>query len=123
MTIPSVLVAIVEDEVSQGKALAHPRAVEGFTTATFPSAEAYFCTAIVPTPLCIIVDLNLPGMSGLDLLDRLLDADGSPPIIVTTAGDETVCERARRLGAFAVFPKPIDGQAQLTALLVLSANR
>jgi hypothetical protein len=42
---------------------------------------------------------------------------------VTTAGDETVCERARRLGAFAVFPKPIDGQALLTALLVLSANR
>jgi FixJ family two-component response regulator len=122
MTMPSVLVAIVEDDASQGKALAHLLAAEGFTTATFRSAQAYLCTAIIPAPLCIIVDVGLPGMTGLDLLNQLLDADSSPPIILTTA-DETACEQARRLGAFDAFAKPIDGHALLSALIALSANR
>jgi hypothetical protein len=59
MTIPSVLVAIVEDHKERRRPIC--RQPKDSPTATFPSAEAYLCTAIVPTPLCIIADVNLPS--------------------------------------------------------------
>src|SRR5215831_13750723 len=67
----STLIAIVDADPSQGKALARLLAADGFTSSIFRSAEAYLCTALVPRPFCIIVDAALPGMTGLELVKRL----------------------------------------------------
>lgn len=114
------LIAIIEDDVPQGKALARLLSAEGFATAIFHSAEAYLDAARVTAPHCLIVDFRLPGMTGLELIARLQQAGAAPPIIVTTSAPETVRERAKRLGALAVFPKPTDADTLLAALAAIA---
>ena len=93
----------------------------GFEPALFDSAEAYLDASLAPT--CIVVDVRLPGMSGIELQQRLRAADSAPPIIVTTSSHETVIrERAQQNGCAAFFRKPVDGNV-LTATIALLANR
>ena len=91
----------------------------GFEPALFESAEAYLDAS--PAPLCIIVDVQLPGMSGIDLQRRLRAAGSAPPIIVTTASrDVAVRERAELDGCARFFLKPVDGSALITTIASLA---
>ena len=71
----------------------------GFEPALFESAEAYIDAS--PNPLCIVVDVGLPGISGIELQQRLRDAGTAPPIIVTTANHEDGHPRACPAGTAA----------------------
>ena len=92
---------------------------EGFEPALFESAEAYIDAS--PEPLCNIVDVGLPGMSGIELQQRLRDSGTAPPIIVTTANhEEATRERAERNGCAGFFWKPVDGHALIATIAALA---
>jgi FixJ family two-component response regulator len=118
---PPVVVAVVEDDPPSRTALARLLRATGFEPALFESAEAYIEAA--PTPTCVVVDVQLPGMSGIELQQRLRAAGPAPPIIVMTSRrDEAIRERAQQNGCAAFFFKPIDGHA-LAATIASLANR
>lgn len=91
----------------------------GFEPALFDSAEAYLDAS--PAPLCIVVDVQLPGISGIELQSRLRAAGSAPPIIVTTANYEPgTRERAEQNGCTRFFLKPVDGSALLSTIASLA---
>ena len=91
----------------------------GFEPALFESAEAYIDAS--PNPLCVVVDVGLPGMSGIELQQRLRDAGTAPPIIVTTANhEEAVRERAQQNGCAGFFLKPVDGLTLIATIAALA---
>ena len=107
-TSPSRLVAVVEDDDPLRKALGRLLKAGGFEPALFPSAEAFLEASL--TPLCLVLDVSLPGMSGLALQERLGAAGNAPPIIMITAlHDAGIRERAEQNGCAGFFLKPVDG--------------
>src|SRR3954471_7635666 len=117
---PPLVVAVVEDDAPLRTALGRLLRAGGFEPALFESAEAYIDAS--PTPGCLVVDVLLPGMSGIDLQRRLRAAGPAPPIIVTTSKHEDVIrERAQENGCAAFFLKPVDGTT-LMATIASVAN-
>ena len=118
---PAVIVGVVEDDAPSRNALGRLLHAAGFEPALFESAEPYLDSS--PAVTCLVVDINLPGMSGIELQQRLSAAGAAPPIIVTTASHETVVkERAEQNGCAAFFRKPVDGII-LTTTIASLANR
>jgi len=75
----------------------------------FASAEAFLDAFRADCGACLVLDLNMPAMGGLELLEQLRRLEiGMPVIVVTGQGDAQAEERARRAGVFAFFEKPID---------------
>ena len=118
---PPLVVAVVEDDPPTRKALDRLLRAAGFEPVLFESAEAYIDAS--PRPLCIVLDVGLPGMSGIELQRRLRAAGAAPPIIVTTASHEPVTrERAEQSGCAAFLLKPADSDELITTIASL-ANR
>jgi FixJ family two-component response regulator len=116
---PCPLVAGVEDDAPLRKALGRLLRAGGFEPALFESAEAYIDTS--PDPLCVVLDVRLPGMSGLELQQRLRAAPTAPPIIVTTASHEAVIrERAQQNGCAGFFWKPVDANILISTISALA---
>ncbi len=90
----------------------------GFEPALFESAEAYLDAP--PQSLCVVIDVQLPGMSGPELQRRLHASAGAPPIIVITA-DRQASHRsqAEQDGCLRFFQKPVDAKALLDTILSL----
>ena len=103
------LIACVEDDVSAREALGGFLKALGFTPAAFSSAEEFLQSARLNEASCLITDVHLPGMSGLQLQSRL-SASGYPiPVIVITAfPDNRVRERALSAGAVCFLNKPFN---------------
>jgi FixJ family two-component response regulator len=75
----------------------------------FASAQAFLESFKAGRKACLLLDLNMPEMGGLELLEQLRRLEiALPVIIVTGQGDTDVAERARRAGAFAFLEKPVD---------------
>jgi FixJ family two-component response regulator len=110
-------VAIVDDDESFARALERLFRVSGFGVHTYPSAEAFLAATPGPPPDCLVLDIHLGGMSGLDL-QRRLRASGDPaPIIFVTAHDAPgVRQEAERGGCAAYFLKPVPGKSLLEAI-------
>lgn len=81
----------------------------GYIVATFASAEALLSSDRLRDIRCLISDIRMPGMSGLDLQSRLNEeADPIPIIFITAHGDEETRIRAIRAGAVAFLAKPFE---------------
>ncbi len=108
--------AVVEDDADARVALGRVLQAGGFEVRSYASAEDYLAAERLST-LCLVVDVQLEGMSGLDLL-RALRTDGSTlPVIVVTAADDTACRTdAERLGCVAYLCKPYLGRSLVTLL-------
>ena len=118
---PPVVVAVVEDDAPSRIAMGRLLQAAGFQPALFESAEAYIDAA--PMPTFVVVDVQLPGMSGIELQERLRAAGAAPPIIVMTSRrEEVIHERAQQNGCAAFFWKPVDGSI-LAATIMSLANR
>jgi FixJ family two-component response regulator len=110
-------VFIVEDDEGMREALDHLLCVAGFRTVVYGSAEALLNEVDTERPLCVISDLHLPAMSGLELLSELSRRSEQPPMIVITAHDSaSTRQEAARLGASAYLAKPFTSLALLTAI-------
>jgi FixJ family two-component response regulator len=114
------VVAVVEDDAPSRQALGRLLRSEGFEPLLFESAEAYIDAA--PAAACLIVDVRLPGMSGLDLQRTLLHAKANVPVIVTTGTrDAVIRTRAEQDGCAAFFWKPLDSDALVATLSLIAA--
>jgi two-component system, LuxR family, response regulator FixJ len=111
------LIAVVDDDESVREGLENLISSVGFEVKLFASAEDFLDS---DTPLqtdCAILDVRLPGISGLELQQRLV-ADGKsiPVIIITAQGDDQTQDEAVAAGAIAFLKKPFKEEALLTAL-------
>jgi FixJ family two-component response regulator len=107
----------VDDDVSIQRALARLLYTAGWHAVTFSSAEAFLQTGMPASPTCLVLDVWLPGMTGVELLEHLT-ATGStlPAVIITGRNDLQMRMRAMQAGAVAYILKPLDGQDLLQAL-------
>lgn len=117
-------ISVVDDDESIRQALEGLLRSAGFRAAAFASAEAFLQAPQRWTTGCLILDLRLPGMGGLELQDRLAAEGPRVPIIVLTAhGDEAARTRALGAGAAAFLRKPVDGEALLSAVEAVLKSR
>jgi two-component system, LuxR family, response regulator FixJ len=100
---------IVDDDPSVRAALAVVLSGEGFEVTGFPDGDAFLTAARARTPTCVLIDVHLPGRSGLEVL-KVLDAQHYPaPIFVISGqGDIPTAIDAIRNGAFDFIEKPFD---------------
>ena len=104
------LIAIVDDDDAVREAVASLVRALGYDTATFGSAEAFLNYEQIGGTSCLVTDLHMRGLSGLDLQDRLITHGHRIPIIFLTGyPDENVRKRAIKAGAVAFLSKPCDG--------------
>ena len=110
-------IAIVDDDESVQSALQDLIEADGLSARCFRSAEEFLESGLQRKTACLITDLRMPGMSGLELQARL-KADGykTPIIFITAHGDARVRIQAMRAGAAEFLMKPFDDQVLLSRL-------
>ena len=108
---------VVDDEEIVRTSLSRLLRAIGMTSTGFPSAEAFLEARRADEDGCLIVDIRMPGMSGLDLLE-LLQTRGNtmPAIVITGHTDEGSLERLKRIRAVGLLEKPFS-LAQLKDML------
>lgn len=106
------VVILVEDDASLRAALERVLRASGFDARTYASAEAALAANGLDWADCLIVDLNLPAMSGLDFIERLRQRGVKAPAVAITAQDEPrVRDEVRRRGVQHFLAKPFLGSA------------
>jgi DNA-binding NtrC family response regulator len=111
------LVCVVDDDSLVRESVADLLREEGFHVNTFESAEGFLGRPRQEPPACLIVDLVLPGMSGLDLHEELVRTGiDAPVILVTGHGDIRTSVRAMKAGALDFLTKPYDVDELLVAV-------
>jgi len=107
LDLPKIDVAVVEDDESAREATRHLLRLLGYSTVSFASAEDFLKSGRVHETGCLITDIQLPGMSGVELQNRLiLDGHRIPIIFITAFPDEATRARVLRVGALGYLPKP-----------------
>jgi FixJ family two-component response regulator len=108
------MVAIVDDDDSLRAALQGLLKATGFPTEAFASAEEFLKSGQQQQTDCLITDIRMPGMSGLELQAKLnADRCRIPIIFLTAHGDEKMRMQALRAGAVEFLAKPFDAEALL----------
>jgi len=111
------LIAVVDDDQSIREALENLISSVGFEVKLFASAEEYLDSDTPSQTDCAILDVRLPGITGLQLQQRLVAEEQSIPVIVITAqGDDKTHDEAVAAGAIAFLKKPVTEAALLTAV-------
>ncbi len=91
--------------------------LDGFRTAAYPDCESFLLARGKTEPACLLLDAKLPGMSGLQLLQRLkTDGDALPVIMITGNSDVPVAVEAMKAGALDFIEKPISRSDLLRAI-------
>lgn len=107
------VIAIIDDDGPLREALCSVMRAAGFSTRSFASAEEFLESGSAEGTACLILDVRLPGMSGIEL-QRKLSADSEVPIIFVTAhGDASLRESLIKAGAAGFMNKPVRSAALL----------
>jgi len=114
------LISLVDDDESMREALGGLMKSLGYTAEAFASAEEFLSSLQIPLTSCLIADVQMPGMSGLEL-HRHLMASGTtiPTILITAYPDESMRERALEDGVVCYLSKPFN-ENDLLACIHLS---
>ena len=113
------LISVVDDDESVRRSTRLLIESHGFQVATFPSAEAFLASEKRHDTACLILDVQMPGISGLQLQTRLAHDGNSIPIIFITAhGDEKMRLQALRAGAAEFMAKPFNDEVLLESIRV-----
>jgi FixJ family two-component response regulator len=108
------IIAIVDDDEPLREALGSVLKAAGFSIETFASAEEFLDSPDRQAIACLILDIRLPGMSGIELQRRLIEARSPLPIIFVTAhGDASLRELVMEAGAAGFLNKPVRSDALL----------
>lgn len=112
-----LLISIVDDDESVREATRGLMLSLGYIAAAFPTAEDFLQSQEVAQTACLIADVNMPGMSGLDL-HRHLSSSGRrlPTILITAYPDEKIREGALNAGVICYLSKPFDETDLLTCI-------
>lgn len=109
MTMLPPLVAVVEDDSQTLTALGRLLKARGYDVIGYSSAETFLSSPPARPPLCLVLDMQLGGMSGLDLQRRLNALGSSLPIVVLTGNDDPrIRSESRRLGCVEFLTKESD---------------
>jgi two-component system response regulator FixJ len=110
-------VYVIDDDGSVRKSFGRLLRSAGLECETFSSPVEFLSMARSEKNACIVADLRMPDLTGLDLIERLNTASIRIPVIVVSASDDAqVREYAREIGAVAFFQKPVDDQALVDAI-------
>jgi FixJ family two-component response regulator len=113
----SKLVAIVDDDESVRGTLQELLRSAGFSSRAFESAEAFLGSGHQQEMACLITDIRMPGMSGLELQAKLnAERCRIPTIFITAHGDEEMRFQALRAGAVEFLPKPFDDEVLIESI-------
>jgi FixJ family two-component response regulator len=111
------VVFVVDDDDAFRDALRRLLTSVGFSVETFPTAQAFLGASRPPAPACLVLDVYLPGLSGLDLQRELIKRHAALPIIFLTGrGDIAMSVRAMKSGATEFLTKPFRPQELLVAV-------
>jgi FixJ family two-component response regulator len=117
MSQSKIKVAVVDDDESFACALERRFRASGLEVHTYPSAEVFLARTTLLHPDCLVLDVQLGGMSGLDLQRRLHQLGSQVPIIFVTAHDApSVRAEAHQAGCTAYFLKPVRGKPLIEAI-------
>ncbi len=115
-------IAIVEDDADERTALTRVFRASGFDVLSYVTAEDFLGGG--SEPICLVVDLQLNGKTGLDLLRELRTRGSTLPVIVITASDDADARaEAEHLGCLAFLHKPFQGRALVALLRPLVERR
>src|SRR5271157_2361602 len=111
------IVFVVDDDVSVRESLELLIRCEGWVPETFPSAQEFLDYPRVLIPNCLVLDVSLPGLTGLDLQSLVADERTDMPIIfITGHGDVPMTVQAMKAGALEFLTKPFNDDVLLTAI-------
>jgi len=116
MNPDSPIVFVVDDDRRVREALSRLLASAGLAVVTFATAGEFLACEKPDAPACLILDLQLPGVSGLDLQQQLTEADAPPIVFLTGHGDIPSTVRAMKAGAVEFLLKPVGDQELLRAV-------
>lgn len=110
-------VHLIDDDSDVRNALMLLLTSAGFDVTPWPDARAFLERRSSAAPGCIVTDVRMPGLSGLQLLEKLgAETAGWPVVVITGHGDVAACRRAFRGGAVDFLTKPVDEQVLLEAI-------
>ena len=113
------IVHVVDDDASMREALQGLFLSIGLETRTYATARDFLATAVPDAPGCLIIDIRLPDMNGLDFQSQLSQSGVQLPVVMMTGyGDIPMSVRAMKHGAVDFLPKPFKDQDMLDAVLV-----
>jgi two-component system, LuxR family, response regulator FixJ len=108
---------IIDDDQAALESLSLLLTMEGYSVRTYESARGFLDTNKHHACGCVVTDMNMPGMSGLDLLAVMKEQNISmPTIVITAVCDVRLSLNAKRQGAFDFFEKPFDAGSLLTSI-------
>jgi FixJ family two-component response regulator len=111
------IVFVVDDDVSVRESLESLIRSAGWRPETFASADEFLARPRVRVPSCLVLDVSLPGLNGLDLQKSIARQRADMPIIfITGYGDVPMTVRAMKAGAVEFLTKPFDDETLLTAI-------
>ncbi|MHA7775788.1 response regulator transcription factor [Roseibium sp. M-1] len=109
--------AVIDDDESLRNAISSLLRSAGIRVSTFATADLFLSGAVLGETDLIITDIQMPGMSGIELKDRLDSLDCRVPVIMITAKTEkNLLDRAEASGAYSVYRKPFDTEDLLNTI-------
>jgi FixJ family two-component response regulator len=110
-------ICLVDDDASLRDSVSNLLNSVGFQVVVFESAETFLASGVLGRTGCLVLDLRLQGMNGLDLMSHLISvAQAVPTIVLTGHGDEVVRRQALSLGATAFLTKPFGARELIAAV-------
>jgi FixJ family two-component response regulator len=109
-------IGVIEDDASVRKALLRLLRTAGLEVCLFETAEDFLAASDPHDFGCLVIDVRLPGMDGLELLERVRRAGPQPALVITAHDDRDACDRALAAGAVGFFRKPCDNRQLLAAI-------
>ena len=116
------LISLIEDDQPFRESMQKLMRALGYTVEAFPSAAKFLASSVLANTDCLVTDINMPGMTGVELHRHLVDAGYAiPTILVTAYPDEIDRNRALDNGAVCYLSKPVDDY-QLERCLLSALN-
>jgi len=118
VSMPDVtpIVFVVDDDISVRESLEGLIGTAGWRSETFASAQEFLSRSRATVPSCLVLDVTLPGLDGLELQKRLGDRTDLPIVFITGHGDIPMSVRAMKAGAVEFLTKPFKDDALLDAI-------
>lgn len=124
MTTPNPVIAVVDDDEVVRRSIARLVNSLSFQAAGFASGEDFLCSISQGAPACTLLDLHMPGLSGLDVLEALQARRLNIPIIIITGNTQPdMRERCIKAGAVAYLEKPLERDLVMATIRTATEDR
>jgi FixJ family two-component response regulator len=123
MTIPTAIVFLIDDDASVRKGVSRLLRSAGYRCESFASASDFLARELHEGPTCLIVDVRMPGLNGMELQEVLMQRQREEQLVfITGHGDISMCSQAMKAGAVDFLPKPF-GDEQLLECVARALSR